>query len=80
MLSVARNSFPSVKLIISSITPRDDELDKAVSEIDQALQEKIKYLPDVVFVDPNNLRNLKFFHDVKHLNRRYGVPIFANNI
>jgi hypothetical protein len=72
--------FPEKKVILSGITPRNDDLDHVVAEANRGIHERIKNLPNVQHVYNGNLRENRFFHDVKHLDKRLGIPKLAKNI
>ena len=80
MIDTAKKAFPGKKIIVSSITPRDDNLDGNVRIINQAVERKISKFNDVIHVHNNDLRDRSFYHDCKHLNRNRGVRMFASNI
>ena len=80
MVNAARNAFPERKIIISSITPRDDDLDKAVLSVNDEVHRQIRKLPNVIHIDNSNLRNRELFFDRKHFNKRFGIPAFAANL
>ena len=66
---------------MSSITPRRDDLDKFVFEVNKAVAQNICKIPNVVLVDNGNLRSKdQFYFDTKHLSRRHGIPQFATNL
>ena len=69
-----------MKIILSSVTPRKDSLDRVVGEVNHAIHEQIKYMPHVFHVNNGNLRHNHFYHEVKHLNKKFGIPKLAANI
>ena len=73
--------FPGIKIILSQITPRKDEIDRAVVEYNTLLVNLYEYEPNIFIVDHNNLRdeNYSMLFDNKHIHRR-AVPLFASNI
>ncbi len=80
MVESAMIAFPGKKIILSSITPRDDSLNQAVLTINSKVQSKIMTFQDIVYVNNNNLQEVTFFFDHKHLNKKRGVPEFATNL
>ena len=80
ILYVARKAFPGRKIIFSSITPRDDDLDENIRVTNRTVQSEISYFNDVIHVNNDNLRNRELYFDRKHLNRSRGIRVFAANI
>lgn len=81
MVHIAVQEFPNKYIIMSSITPRCDDLDRTVFEVNKAVYDNVKNIPNVILVDNGNLRgNALNFHDVKHLNIKNGVPLWASNL
>ena len=65
-----------------SITPRCDQLDRSVFEVNKAVAKNIRNIQNVFLVDNGNLRcdQQSSHFDDKHLNRRHGIPLFAKNL
>lgn len=61
LIKFINQSYPSVKIIVSEVTPRMDERDHEVKICNDKLLKSIPYLNNVIFVEQNNLRNPKFF-------------------
>ena len=80
MIEKATKTFPGIKVFLSSITPRQDDYDDIVIEINDAVHMKVEQIPNVHHVYNGNLRQRRFYFDVKHLSRRAGVPVLARNI
>ena len=80
LVEAASHMFPGRKIILSDITPRTDNLDQAIINIDDDIHERIKDLPNVQHVYNGNLRQYKFFYDTKHLSKRLGIPLLAKNL
>jgi hypothetical protein len=81
LVNIASTNFPCKKIIMSSITPRLDDLDKFVFEVNKAVAQNICNNPNVVLVNNGNLRSKdQFYFDTKHLSRRHGIPLFASNL
>ena len=55
------------KVFLSGITPRQDDYDDIVIEINDAVPWKIEQMPNVHDVYNGNLRQRRFYFDVKHL-------------
>ena len=67
-------------MILSGITPRNDNLDQSVLVANREIHEEIKNLPNVFHVYNGDLRLARYYHDVKHLNKKVGIPTLAKNI
>ena len=83
LLLFCKETYPSTKVVISSITPRKYELNTAVKKKTNELIRKeldTDQLQDVLFIDNSNLDDKDFLHDVKHLKKNNGVKILASNI
>ena len=80
LIKTATGLFPGKKIILSSITPRNDSLDHKVKAANQEIHEQIKDTPNVFHVCNGNLRDDRFYHDTKHLSKRFGIPALARNI
>ncbi|CAB3983013.1 Hypothetical predicted protein [Paramuricea clavata] len=79
LVEAASHMFPGRKIILSDITPRTDNLDQAIININNDIHERIKDLSNVQHVYNGNLRQYKFFYDAKHLSKRLGIPLLAKN-
>lgn len=80
MIKKATETFPAIKVFLSGITPRQDDYDDIVIEINNAVHRKVEQMPNVHHVYNGNLRQRRLYFDVKHLSRRAGVPVLARNI
>ena len=80
MINLAVNAFPGKKIILSSITPQDDKLDNDVEVVNKEVHCQIANNPNVIHVDNCNLREVKYYYDNKHLNRKNGIPALATNL
>lgn len=82
MVDLARQAFPDRKVIVSSITPRCDNLDGLVRNVNYAVGQRIQGLSNVILVDNGNLRrrHKHNYCDAKHLSDQDGVRVFAGNI
>ena len=80
LVNTACKVFPDKKIIVSSITPRLDDLGRNINKINDAIDDEIKNLPNVIHVYNGYLENTKYFHDNKHLNKKCGIPALAKNI
>ena len=83
VVSVARNSFPEAKILVSQVTPRRDELDLKAKEINNYLltDDFLKKLPDlqvsVIWHDNLDAMNVC---TTTNASRKIGVRHFAGNI
>ena len=80
MVKAAIEVFPEKKIILSSITPRQDDHNDDIFHINEEIHKQIKELPNVIHVYNGNLQNSKYFYDHKHLNKKLGIPMLARNI
>ena len=80
LVEKAMSAFPNAKIILSDITPRDDKCDVEVPRINDGIDRVIKSYRNVFHVYNGNLRYSDYYHHVKHLSRKYGVPALARNI
>jgi hypothetical protein len=80
LVNTACKVFLDKKIIVSSITPRLDDLGRNINKINDAIDDEIKNLPNVIHVYNGYLENTKYFHDNKHLNKKRGIPALAKNI
>ena len=76
------HSYPTVKIIASSITPRKDQLNTAVKRANELIHNELKkdQMKDIILIDNSNLDKQELLFDAKHLNRKNGVKILASNI
>ena len=73
-------SFPGIKIILSEVTPRMDNFDTRVKEINVLLRQYVKGKDKLFLTKNSNLRNRDFFlADGIHLNQSI-TPRFASNI
>ena len=80
MIEKATKTFPGIKVFLSGLTPRQDDYDDIVIEINDAVHKKVEQMPNAHLVYNRNLRQRRFYFDVKHLSGRAGVPVLARNI
>ncbi|CAB4024562.1 Hypothetical predicted protein, partial [Paramuricea clavata] len=73
MVDTARKAFPGKKIIVSSVTPRDDDFDEDIRAINRAIQSEILNFNDAIYANNDNLRDRALYFDSKHLNRNRGV-------
>ena len=71
--------FPSIKIIVSEVTPRMDEFDEQVKVANSSLNKFVDRHENTFIVKHDNLRNPDFFQDAKHI-RQDGIARFAANI
>jgi hypothetical protein len=76
LVNTACKVFPDKKIIVSSITPRLDDLGRNINKINDAIDDEIKNLPNVIHVYNGYLENTKYFHDNKHLNKKRGYQLW----
>ena len=74
-----KSLYPQVKVIISEITPRMDDLDTNVKAVNTMLNEFVKWSDDTFITRNSNLRDQDFYYDNKHL-KESCIPRFAANI
>ena len=76
-----QQAYPGIKIIIGEITPRMDDRDEVVKDINFLIQQFGKSSENVFVIDNSNLRNKKFFYagDSKHI-RKDCIGRFAANI
>ena len=77
-----KTTYPTVKIIASSITPRKDQLNTAVKRANELIHNELKkdQMKDIILIDNSNLDKQELLFDAKHLNRKNGVKILASNI
>ena len=77
-----KTTYPTVKIIASSITPRKDQLNTAVKRANELIHNELKKdeMKDIILIDNSNLDKQELLLDAKHLNRKNGVKILASNI
>ena len=75
-----KDSVPGIKIILSEVLPRMDDVDKKVKEVNQLLQQYVQGKPELFLTRHSNLRDPDFFmSDKYHLNHAI-TPRFASNI
>ena len=77
-----KTTYPTVKIIASSITPRKGQLNTAVKRANELIHNELKkdQMKDIILIDNSNLDKQELLFDAKHLNRKNGVKILASNI
>ena len=77
-----KTTYPTIKIIASSITPRKDQLNTAVKRANELIHNELKkdQMKDIILIDNSNLDKQELLFDAKHLNRKNGVKILASNI
>ena len=77
-----KTTYPTVKIIACSITPRKDQLNTAVKRANELIHNDLKkdQMKDIILIDNSNLDKQELSFDAKHLNRKNGVKILASNI
>ena len=61
-----KDSHPSLKIILSEITPRFDSLDKDVLRLNAKIVNSFKACENIFVVHHNNLRKEEFYYDNRH--------------
>ena len=74
-----KTKYPGIKIIISEITPRMDELDIEVKVTNTLLNQYVKRTEDTYITWNSNLRDPDFFYDTKHI-KDTCIARFAANI
>ena len=74
-----RNKYPNVKVILSEVTPRMDNIDEKVKAVNKLLEPYVKQTADVFLTKHSNMRKREFFRDAKHFGKEC-IPRFAANI
>jgi hypothetical protein len=80
-VQIALKAFPQTRLMISAITPRSDNLDEAVNEVNHFLNtELLANLPPTSMVVSHSNITKDYLFDRKHLSRNGGVNRLAGNL
>jgi len=81
LISFIHLKYPSVKIVISHVTPRKDELNTEVIVCNNMLDASVQSLTDVFLVDHTDLQvnRLTSLYDSKHI-KRVCIRYFASNI
>lgn len=74
-----RGKFPGIKIILSEITPRMDDLDIQVRAVNTLLNQYVNSSDDLYLTFNSNMRDPDFFYDNKHF-KESCVARFAANI
>ena len=78
--NIAKEKFPSSKVVISSILPRDDSIQNKVELCNCILERELQSL-DIEVLSHQNVENKPdALYDNKHLNKYHGLPIFTQNL
>ena len=73
-------TYPGMKFILSEVTPRMDEIDARVKEVNTLLNQYVIGHENIFLTKNSNLRKPQnFFTDGKHLKHDI-IPLFASNI
>ena len=82
LLLYCKKTYPSTKVVISSITSRKDELSTAVKRANELIRKELDtdQVQGVLFIDNSNSDDKDFLHDVKHLKKNNGIKLLAFNI
>ena len=73
------NKYPNVKIILSEVTPRMDNIDQKVKSTNFLLEPYVKQTDNVFLTKHSNMRKREFFRDDKHFCKEC-IPKFAANI
>ena len=78
---MVRRMYPFIKIIISEVTPRNDERDSEVILCNERLNERVTQMENVVIINHSNLRdeNMSMFSDAKHI-KENDIKVYAGNI
>ena len=76
-----RMKYPSVKIVVSEITPRNDLRDSEVIRCNEKLTQSLRGIPNIFLVEQGNLRDADWsmFYDVKHI-KQGAIATFAANL
>ena len=78
IIKTIRDKYPESRILISSLLPRKDILNKRVSDLNKNLQEIVNEFPNTILIKHNNIHK-EDLHDRKHLSQQ-AVKKFAKNI
>ena len=80
-ITMIREKYPDIKIIISEVTPRKDDRDVEVLLCNEKLNEIVCKMQNVIIINHHNLRdeNMSMFADAKHI-KATCINIFAGNI
>ena len=77
---LASNKFPAAKIFVSEITPRQDDLQPVVEEVNSMFRNQVTEIKNCTIINHTNLNDKGLFFDRKHLSRSKGIPLLAKNI
>jgi hypothetical protein len=79
VIKCINKKYPLSRVIVSSLLPRKDDLNRRASEINKTIQKIFEKNKTVKIVQHNNIMSTKHLKDKKHLNE-IGVKLFALNL
>ena len=81
LLEYIKQNYPNVKIVLSEVTPRNDELDEEVKKCNKLVATSMTNKAGVFFVKQHNLRDSTWslFYDNKHITKN-GIRKFAANL
>ena len=79
LLAEIRLKHQGIKFIINEFLPRNDNRNDEVDKFNHHLKQYCKTQPDITVATQENLRNLSFLSDTKHLQEVH-IPKYAKNI
>lgn len=80
LLRNTANKFSRSEVLFSQLLPRIDELDESCNMTNDNLSKNCHHLTNVSFIDHSRINKEMMFYDYKHLNKMYGVKLFAQNL
>ena len=66
---MTREKFPDASIIVSELTPRQDDLQNVIKKVNIEINQRIKEVPDCLLINHDNLNSRELFHDKKHLKK-----------
>jgi len=80
VISLAKAQFPTVKIVVSEITPRSDDLNAIVEHANTQLRVALNNTDNVFLVSHENVKEKRCVYDNKYFSRTVGIPKLASNL
>ena len=71
---LASNKFPAAKILVSEITPRQDDLQPVIEEVNSIFRNQVTEIKNCTIINHTSFNDKGLFFDRKHLNRSKGIP------
>ena len=79
IIKIIKNKYPNPRILISSLLPKKDTLDKKLSDLNKNLQQIVDEFPNTVLIKYNNIHKEDLHNRKHHLRRTSKLPTLTQH-